>query len=169
MAFEEYVELGYNNRLTDIQAAVGRAQLIKVPEIVRRRRELAGRYRQLLSGIPDLGLPVEPKWARTNWQSYCVLLPERADQLAVMQRMLDQGVATRRGVHTSHMEPAYEIEPWKCGGDRHTCGCAPRRCRCLPESERARLQGLLLPLYCHMTDAEQDRVCGFLADILRRG
>lgn len=168
VAFEEYVELGYNYRLTDIQAAVGRAQLKKVPEIVRRRRELAGRYRQLLSGISDLGLPVEPEWARTNWQSYCVMLPERADQLDVMQRMLDQGVATRRGVHTSHMEPAYQIEPWKCGGDRHTCGCAPRRCRCLPESERARLRGLLLPLYYHMTDAEQDFVCAALAEILLR-
>ena len=168
VSFEEYVDLGYNYRLTDIQAAVGREQLKKVPEIVRRRRELAGRYRQLLSGIPELGLPVEPKWARTNWQSYCVMLPERADQLDVMQRLLDQGVATRRGVHTSHMEPAYEIEPWKCGGDRHTCGCTPRRCRCLPESERARLRGLLLPLYYHMTDAEQDFVCAALAEILRR-
>ena len=168
VSFEEYVDLGYNYRLTDIQAAVGREQLKKVPEIVRRRRELADRYRQLLSGISELGLPVEPAWARTNWQSYCVLLPERADQLDVMQRLLDQGVATRRGVHTSHMEPAYEIEPWKCGGDRLTCGCAPRRCRCLPESERARLRGLLLPLYYHMTDAEQDFVCAALAGILRR-
>lgn len=168
VSFEEYVDLGYNYRLTDIQAAVGREQLKKVPEIVRRRRELADRYRQLLSGISELGLPVEPAWARTNWQSYCVLLPERADQLDVMQRLLDQGVATRRGVHTSHMEPAYEIEPWKCGGDRHTCGCAPRRCRCLPESERARLRGLLLPLFYHMTDAEQDFVCAALAEILRR-
>ena len=169
VAFEEYVELGYNYRLTDIQAAVGREQLKKVPEIVRRRRELAARYRQLLSGIPDLELPIEPEWARTNWQSYCVLLPEWADQLDVMQRMLDQGVATRRGVHTSHMEPAYEIEPWKCGGDRTTCGCQPRRCRCLPESERARLSGLLLPLFYHMTDAEQEGVCAVLAGILWRG
>ena len=168
VSFEEYIDLGYNYRLTDIQAAVGRAQLKKVPEIVRRRRELADRYRRLLSGIPELGLPVEPAWTRTNWQSYCVLLPERADQLDVMQRLLDQGVATRRGVHTSHMEPAYEIEPWKCGGDRQTCGCAPRRCRCLPESERARLRGLLMPLYYHMTDAEQDFVCAALAEILRR-
>ena len=86
-----------------------------------------------------------------------------------MQRMLDQGVATRRGVHTSHMEPAYEIEPWKCGEDRTACACPPRRCRRLPESERARLQGLLLPLFYHMTDAEQDRVCDVLAGILRRG
>ena len=66
VAFEEYVVPSYSYRLTDIQAAVGREQLRKVQEIVRRRRELAARYRQRLSGIPDLGLPVEPEWARTH-------------------------------------------------------------------------------------------------------
>ncbi len=167
--FEEYVELGYNYRLTDIQAAIGRMQLMKVPEIVRRRRELAAQYRQLLNGISGLGLPVEPEWARSNWQSYCIMLPEWADQMTVMQRMLDMGIATRRGVHTSHMEPAYEIEPWRCGQDRLTCGCAPRRCLNLPESERARLWGLLLPLYYQMTDADQDRVVQALGESLDRG
>ncbi len=164
--FEEYVELGYNYRLTDIQAAVGREQLKKVPEIVRRRRALAARYGELLRGLPGLQLPVEPDWARSNWQSYCVMLPADTDQLQVMQRMLDLGVATRRGVHTSHMEPAYEIEPWRCGADRKACGCGPRRCRRLPESERARLQGLLLPMYSHFEEAAQDRVCMALADAL---
>lgn len=167
VAFEEYVELGYNYRLTDIQAAVGREQMKKLPEIVRRRRILAARYHRLLRGIPGLGLPVEPEWARSNWQSYCVLLPEAADQMTVMQRMLDQGVATRRGVHTSHMEPAYEIEPWECGADRKACGCAPRRCRRLPVSEQARLWGLELPIFPQMGDAEQDRVVQVLAEALR--
>ena len=167
VAFEEYVELGYNYRLTDIQAAVGREQMKKLPEIVRRRRELAARYHQLLRGIPELGLPVEPEWARSNWQTYCVLLPERADQLTVMQRMLDQGVATRRGVHTSHMEPAYEIEPWECGADRKTCGCAPRRCRRLPASEQARLWGLELPIFPQLSAGEQDRIVHVLAEALR--
>lgn len=166
--FEEYVELGYNYRLTDIQAAVGRAQLKKLPEIVRKRQELAARYHRLLKGMDEIQLPVEPPWARANWQSYCILLPQRLDQLAVMQRMLDAGVATRRGVHTSHMEKAYQIEPWKCAGDRRTCGCAPLRCRCLPESERGRLWGLLLPIHYHLSDAEQERVCRALADVLKK-
>lgn len=165
--FEEYVELGYNYRLTDIQAAVGRAQLRKLPEIVRRRRELAARYHQLLGAFREVGLPVEPEWARSNWQSYCILLPERCDQRDIMQRMLDRGVATRRGVHTSHMEPAYEIEPWECGADRTACGCAPRRCRRLPESERGRLRGLLLPIHYYLTGAEQDSVCQALAEVLQ--
>ena len=166
--FEEYVELGYNYRLTDIQAAIGRAQLRKVPEIVRRRRELAARYRILLHDIPGLELPIEPEWARSNWQSYCVLLPERVDQLDVMQKMLNLGVATRRGVHTSHMEPAYDIEPWGCGSDRSSCGCTPRRCQRLRESERSRLSGLLLPIYYDLSNDEQDFVCATLAQVLKK-
>lgn len=162
--FEEYAELGYNYRLTDIQAAIGRAQLKRLPEIVRRRCALANRYHDLLSPIPGLGLPVEPQWARSNWQSYCVMLPAGADQLSVMQFMLDCGVATRRGVHTSHMEPAYELEPWVCGSDRGQCGCAPRTCKNLKQSEQARNRGLLLPMYAELTEADQDKVVSVLAE-----
>ena len=75
--FESYPVLGYNYRMTDIQAAVGREQLKRLPEIVARRRAIADRYRELLAGMPGLGLPVEPDWARSNWQSYCVRLPAK--------------------------------------------------------------------------------------------
>ena len=77
----EHVELGFNYRLTDIQAAVGRVQLTRLSEIVERRRELAGRYLELLADLP-LELPVEPSWARTNWQSFWVRLPEPIDRQA---------------------------------------------------------------------------------------
>lgn len=90
VVFESYPELGFNYRLTDIQAAVGREQLKRLPAAVARRRELAARYHELLAEIPDLLLPPEPVWARTNWQSYCVRLPKRADQREAMQQMLDE-------------------------------------------------------------------------------
>lgn len=73
--FESYSMLGYNYRMTDIQAAIGREQLKRLPEIVARRRFLARRYGKILLSIPGLGLPAEPEWARSNWQSYCVRLP----------------------------------------------------------------------------------------------
>ena len=76
VVFESYPELGFNYRLTDIQAAIGREQLKRLPEAISRRRELAARYRQLLEDVPGLVLPAEPEWARTNWQSYCVRLPK---------------------------------------------------------------------------------------------
>src|SRR6267143_102146 len=95
--FESYSMLGYNYRLTDIQAAVGREQLKRLPAIIERRRFLAQRYAQLLAGIGDeVEAPVEPAWARSNWQSYCVRLADGYHQRQIMQLMLDSGIATRR-------------------------------------------------------------------------
>lgn len=156
--FESYAELGYNYRMTDVQAAVGREQLKRLPGIVERRRALAARYRELLQGIPGLVPPFEPEWARSNWQSYCVRLPDGVDQKQVMQSLLDDGVASRRGVMCSHREPAFAHEPWSCGEGPGACGCPPRSCRRLVESERVQDRAILLPLYAQMTDAEQQRV-----------
>ena len=78
-----------------------------MPELVSRRRAIAARYAELLGNIEGLRLPFEPDWARSNWQSYCVRLPDRVDQRAVMQKLLDQGIATRRGIMCSHREPPY--------------------------------------------------------------
>jgi perosamine synthetase len=141
--FESYPMLGYNYRMTDIQAAVGREQLKRLPEIIERRRELADRYGSLLAAIPGLGLPDEPNWARSNWQSFCVRLPDGCGQRAVMQRMLDEGVSTRRGIMCSHREPAYSDLQLRCP---------------LPLSELAQDRSIVLPLYPQMTAAEQQRV-----------
>jgi len=161
--FESYPTLGYNYRMTDIQAAVGREQLKRLPAIIARRRELAAGYVERLSGVPGLRLPVEPEWARSNWQSYCVRLPAGCDQRRVMQRMLDARVATRRGIMCAHREPAYREEAWSCGAGPGPCGCEPGHCRRLAESEQAQDTAILLPLYHHMTEADQDRVCAALS------
>src|SRR5690606_16211209 len=60
--FESYPVLGYNYRMTDVQAAVGREQLKRLPDIIARRRALAHRYRERLTGIPGVSPPVEPEW-----------------------------------------------------------------------------------------------------------
>jgi len=158
VAFESYIELGFNYRMTDIQAAIGREQLQRLPEIISRRRALAERYCLLLKNIAGLVLPAEPYWARSNWQSFCIRLPDGCDQQQVMQVMLDAGVATRRGIMCSHREPAYLKEPWSCGIGPGSCGCLPGSCSRLKESERAQDQSILLPLYYQMTEEEQDRV-----------
>ena len=85
---------------------------IAMPVLEKNEAEAAGRV--VLSGWVsqgrqvtfEQGLPFEPEWARSNWQSYCVRLPERVDQKQVMQSLLDQGIATRRGIMCSHREPA---------------------------------------------------------------
>ena len=155
VTFEEYPELGFNYRMTDIQAAVGREQLKRLPEIIARRRALAERYRQLLSDIHGLVPPAEPGFARSNWQSYCVRLPRWMDQRRIMQDMLDNGVATRRGIMCSHREAAYAAGEWKCGSP----GCAGgSNCTHLRESEAAQDTTIILPLFHQMTEAEQQQV-----------
>ncbi|BAP55033.1 glutamine--scyllo-inositol transaminase [Thioploca ingrica] len=158
VVFESYPELGYNYRMTDIQAAVGREQLKRLSEIVQRRRFLAERYQQLLTKeINGIGLPDEPMWAKSNWQSYCVRLPDRYDQKLIMQFMLDQGIATRRGIMCAHKEPAYvNHEPWSCGSQS------------LVESEKAQTQCIILPLYPQMLDSEQERVVEVLFEACKR-
>lgn len=164
--FEQYPDLGYNYRLTDIQASVGRVQLSRVPEFIPRRRALGERYVELLGDIPGLGLPIEPKWARSNWQSYCVQLPEGADQRAVMQSMLEDGIATRRGVMCAHREGAYrQPGDWSCGeGPSEACGCPAASCARLKISEQMQDESILLPMFHELTEEEQQRV----ADSLRK-
>jgi dTDP-4-amino-4,6-dideoxygalactose transaminase len=137
--FEAYLVPGFNYRMTDIQAAIGRRQLARLDGIIGRRRELAARYGELLGSIPGVQPPVEPDWARSNWQSYAVRLPDGADQERVMQALLAHGVASRRGIMCAHLEPAYADAP------------APP----LPHSEAAHRRALLLPLFAQMTDGEQ--------------
>ena len=146
-ADDAYGLIGFNYRMTDIHAAIGREQLKRLTGMMTRRRALAERYRTRLADISGLGLPAEPSWARSNWQSYCVRLPERCDQQQVMQALRQRGVATRRGIMCIHREAAYAD--------------AMQR-RSLPISETAQDQCLILPLYDHMTHDEQDHVIAAL-------
>jgi perosamine synthetase len=160
--FESYDELGYNYRMSDIQAAVGREQLKRLPALLERRRHLATRYSKLLADIPGVLVPEQPAWARSNWQSYCVYLPEGADQREVMQSMLDAGVSTRRGIMCAHREPAYGHQPWSCGSGEGRCACPGNRCQRLQNSEYAQERSIVLPLYDRLTEADQDRIVAAL-------
>ena len=151
--FEEYGELGFNYRMTDIQAAIGREQLKRLPQIVELRRSLAAVYRDSLSDTTSLTLPLEPAWARSNWQSFCVRLAADLDQRQTMQSLLELGISTRRGIMCTHREPAYRDQPWRSAGT-------------LCRSEEAQQKGMVLPLYAQMTTAEQTAVVRGLQSVL---
>jgi len=153
--FETYPEIGYNYRMTDVQAAIGREQLKRLPELISRRREMATHYNSLLSGT-DLQVPFQPDWARSNYQSYCVRLPDGVDQKEVMQKLLDKGIATRRGIMCSHREPAYQKEPWRSAGP-------------LTESERAQEQCVLLPIFHQLKTEDQQLIASELLAALPVG
>jgi perosamine synthetase len=152
--FEEYVVAGYNYRMTDIQAAIGREQLKRLPAIVARRRELAARYQGRLQSTDALVVPREPQWGRSNWQSYAVRIGAWVDQRMFMQRMLDAGIATRRGVMNAHREPAYPPGTWRSAGG-------------LSQSEEAQDTTVVLPLFHQLTEEDQDRVIDTIARVMR--
>jgi perosamine synthetase len=147
---ETYPELGYNYRLTDIQAAIGREQLKRLPAILARRRALADRYLRGLRGQPGIELPIEPAWARSNWQTYAVRVPA-SSQLRIMQQLLDAGVATRRGVMNAHREAAYPPNTWRAASP-------------LTRSEQAQDCAIALPLFHDLTEEQQDEIIRLLRD-----
>lgn len=152
--FEDYPELGFNYRMTDLQAAIGREQLKRLPEIIAARRQLARAYAEYLANIPGLRPPAEPEWARSNWQSYCVALPPGVDQREIMQALLDRGISTRRGVMNAHLEAAYAAP-----GSHRIAGDLRR-------SEAAQSGTIMLPLFAQMGADEVSLIAQSLRDVL---
>ncbi|WP_129784273.1 DegT/DnrJ/EryC1/StrS family aminotransferase [Promicromonospora panici] len=141
---EEYEEVGFNFRMTDLQAAVGLVQLGRLPEIVARRREIAARYREELSDVPGIRLVDDPSWGTSNMQSlWLEVLPAYGtDREGLLLSLASAGVSARRGIMAAHLHPAH-------AGRDH----AP-----LPVTERLTAHTLILPLFHQMTDADLDRV-----------
>ena len=94
--FEDYPIIGFNYRMTDIQAAVGRVQLGRLPGILERRIDLATRYTEAISEIVSLEPPLVPAGLRSNYQSYPVRVtpdfPISRDNL--MKMLLERGIST---------------------------------------------------------------------------
>jgi dTDP-4-amino-4,6-dideoxygalactose transaminase len=151
---ERYLELGFNFRMTDIQAAVGMVQLGKLRDLIARRRLQAQRYQQLLAEIPGVRTVADPEYGTTNYQSFWIELsddfPISRDEL--MDRLADSGVSARRGIMAAHLEPAYE----------------PFSRRALPVTERLTARTLILPLFHELSEAEQDCVIAVIAAAGRR-
>lgn len=152
--FEDHVEVGYNYRMTDIQAAVGIKQLEKLDWIVEERRKIAMQYHEAFGDIDFIRIPVEENGYFSNYQSYSIYLKEDCpiSRNELMQKMLDAGVSTRRGIMTSHRETAYKNE---CAG------------LSLPVSENACDNSIILPLYIPMSQEDIKKVIEtFKANIL---
>jgi dTDP-4-amino-4,6-dideoxygalactose transaminase len=161
--FESYPIIGYNYRMTDIQAAIGREQLKKLPLIVERRRYLANLYEQKLSEIKIFKLPKEPRWAKSNWQSFCLRLPDHFNQREIMQKMLNAGVSSRRGVMCAHNEEAYHSkDSYSQINNLEQINYVDGQN--LFESENAQDKSIVLPLYYEMTSDDIDYVVNTLKD-----
>lgn len=141
---EEYLEVGFNYRMTDLQAAVGIVQLGRLPAIVRRRREIAARYRHAFADIDGIRPVADPQDAEANFQSFWVEVvpPYPLDREALLARLAANGISARRGIMAAHRQPAYKDHP-----------VGP-----LPATDRLTDNTLMLPVFHALTDADQDRV-----------
>lgn len=145
LIFEDHVEVGYNYRMTDIQAAVGIKQLEKLDWIVAERRKIAMRYHEAFRDIEFIQLPKEEEGYFTNYQSYSIYLKDDCplSRNEIMQKMLDDGISTRRGIMTAHRETAYKEEYADVS---------------LPVSEKSCDRSIILPLYIPMSDEDIEKV-----------
>jgi perosamine synthetase len=140
---ETYDEIGFNFRMTDVQAAIGIAQLARLRDFLERRRSLAARYTEALLDLQWLQTPVVPANCRHNYQSYMVRLVNgfETKRDAIMQELLEKRISTRRAIMAIHRELPYRSERWD-----HS----------LPQTNLATETGLILPLFHQMSEADQD-------------
>lgn len=152
IATESYDEVGYNYRMTDMQAAIGLVQLDRLPGFLARRRALAARYTQALQAIDWLQCPIAPHNCEHNYQSYMVRLVDgtRSMRDSIMQSLLEQNISTRRSIMAIHRELPYRSAHWDST---------------LPVTNRVTETGFILPLYHDMQEGEQDRVIDALRAI----
>jgi perosamine synthetase len=143
--FEDHLEVAYNYRLTDIQAAVGIKQLEKLDWIISERRKIAEKYYKAFKDIKEIILPIEKEGYFSNYQSYSIYLkPEcKISRNDLMQLLLDKGISTRRGIMTSHRETAYKNKMQGLS---------------LPVSEDLCDRSIIIPLYIPMKDEDVDFV-----------
>ena len=153
--FEDHVEVGYNYRMTDIQAAIGIKQLEKLDWLVAERRRIASIYNNAFKQFDFIQLPIEREGYFSNYQSYAVYLKKTCpvDRNTVMQKLLENGIASRRGVMNTHRETAYKNSSVNV---------------CLPVSEDLQDSSILLPLYVPMTEKDIQYVIDSFLEIVRR-
>jgi perosamine synthetase len=133
--------LGFNYRMTDVQAAIGCAQLDRAPWLLAERARLATRYSDALADLEWLRLPGVPEGETHGWQSYVCLCAPGTDREALMAALEEQGIATRPGTHAPPETGVYGRPPEE-----------------FPNAHLAARRSLALPLYAGLADGEQDRV-----------
>jgi dTDP-4-amino-4,6-dideoxygalactose transaminase len=153
--FEDHVEIGYNYRMTDIQASVGIKQLENLDWIINERRKIALFYIEQFKNLDFISLPTENENIFSNFQSFSIYLkPECCiNRNELMEKMLDVGIATRRGVMTIHRELAYK------NLDNNVS---------LPISEDTCDRSIILPLYVGIKTSELEYIAKTFIDLITK-
>lgn len=147
-----FIEAGYNYRLSEIQAAMGLPQLENLSKIIKNRQKVARKLIKLLSKIPGLVLPDEPKDIDFNFQSFVITLPEKTGRNKIIKMMRQNNIETTIGTYALHREPAYKQYGYHPGD--------------LKNSDYAYHHTLTLPLFEDLTDRELSLIAETLKDTL---
>lgn len=150
---QEYLEAGFNYRMTDIQAALGLVQLRKLPAMLAARRRQAGFYDAALAEIDELEPPYVPPYAEPAYSSYCIRVQPSCpvDAHTIVVRMAERGISCRHGIQPLHLEP---------------CFLNTMPGLSLPATESAARDTLFLPIFPGLTEAQQARVVAALRECL---
>lgn len=147
----DMVAPGFNYRMTDIQAAMGRVQLSKLGRIADRRNQIATQYSQLLAGVSGIALPSHSDGR--CWQTYMVVLDEAISREQVIKKIAENGVQVDAGSIAAHCMSVYQSQFGYSQSD-------------LPVSDRLHRQGLALPMHEQLSDADIVRVVECLKGVL---
>jgi len=150
---QRYEDVGYNYRMTDIQAAIGLVQLKKIEAMIEQRTAQARRYDEALSELQEIEPPFVPAYATHAYTSYLVRIRPgaRVTRDHVLLSMAEKGVSCRTGIQSLHHEPFY------AGSSRGLC---------LPVTEEAAATTLFLPVFPGLTERQQERIIKALQESL---
>lgn len=142
---------GLNYRMTEIQAAIGRVQLEKFPEILKMRRKIASHYLTNLSECPGITVPVDN--AEHTWQTFMIVLENTYDRSEVRNKLATVGIGTGAGSVSGHCLKVYQEKFGYKNSD-------------LPISNRLDSQGLALPLHECLFEQQQGELVSILQNLL---
>ena len=153
-----HTELGHNYRLTNLQAAIGLAQLEQIEKHLQRKRWMGRAYTERLSDLPQIALPVEEPWAKNVYWMCGIVLANYVsyDAAELARRLKAEGVDTRPFFLGMHEQPALHNRGL-FKGERY------------PVAEPLARRGLYLPSGLALTEAQLDRVCEAVRKVLATG
>jgi dTDP-4-amino-4,6-dideoxygalactose transaminase len=145
----EHTDVGFNYRMSNLLAAVGRAQLERLPEMITRRRQINALYRQLLSPVNGVTFMPVPAWSGWNGWLTCLLLDDPGMPLRVREHLENLGIESRPLWKPMHQQPVFRRRPTRLDGT----------------SDRLYRHGLCLPSGSALTDVEIAEVAGEVAKV----
>lgn len=151
--YYQQIELGYNYRMTELQAALGISQMTRLDDYVARRHQLAARYNQLLADLP-ITLPWQHPDSYSGLHLYVICLQNSRIHRAVFEFLRVQGIGVNLHYIPAHTQPYYQRLGFRPGD--------------FPEAERYYTEAISLPMYAGLTEEQQDQAAETLMNALHK-